>query len=73
VIVLAELALGVISICCAAIQPPKGPVAALLKQRTVHTFPAEAKVYVLAAATYHIDESTYIQSMPDRWALSWRE
>jgi hypothetical protein len=42
VMVAAWLALAVVSVCWTAKHPPKGPVAAVLKQRTVQTFPAEA-------------------------------
>ena len=41
-----ELAFGVTSVCWTAKQPPKGPAAALLKQRTVQTFPVEAEFSV---------------------------
>lgn len=37
------LAAGVTSVCWTAKQPPKGPAAAVLKQRTVQMFPAEAE------------------------------
>jgi hypothetical protein len=38
----AEFAVAVTSVCCTAKQPPNGPATALLRQRTVQTFPVEA-------------------------------
>jgi len=52
VMVLAELALGVVSVCWTAKQPPKGPARALLRQRTVQMLPVEAGGVLVMASGF---------------------